>query len=298
MRITSSALKPSSGPMLALSLALWSCLPALAQVPSPSHLDLGNAAFARQRYPQALAQYRAALEGGENRPMALFDMGNCLYLLKQTGRALSAYERAIREAPGFARPYLNAGGIYFSLDQVGLALARYHKALALDPENAGAIKMLGECYLKIGDKAQALFYFDRGRRSDPANLDWYYAIAETYVKMQDYLSAQVALHEEMGNPYLALSVLKEASSREGIRRECLMEMARIYCSMGQDGPALDAYQRAAGLGEGRALTGMLNVGKRLFNQGDLARAKEIFARIKTAFPEDMEVSQALADLGS
>jgi hypothetical protein len=43
---------------------------------------------------------------------------------------------------------------------------------------------------------------------------------------------------------------------------------------------------------------MLNVGKRLFNQGDLVRAKEVFARIKTAFPEDIEVNQAMADLGS
>lgn len=158
----------------------------------------------------------------------------------------------------------------------------------------------------------------KARRAEPANLDWHYAIAENYVRMKDYASAQAvlrqaleadpsntrvpfrlaSLHEEMGNPFLALSVLKEASGREALRTESLMEMARLYCDMGQDWPALDCYLRAAGLGEDRAVTGMLNVGKRLFNQGDVRRAKEVFALIRTAFPKDLEVDQALADLGS
>lgn len=48
----------------------------------------------------------------------------------------------------------------------------------------------------------------------------------------------------------------------------------------------------------RAVTGVPNLGKRLFNQGEVARAKEVFARIRTAFPADMEVEQALAELGT
>jgi tetratricopeptide (TPR) repeat protein len=156
------------------------------------------------------------------------------------------------------------------------------------------------------------------------------AIAESYVKMGDYASARAvlrlalesdpsgpsytcaalrlaSLHEETGNPLMALSILKQAalkkdpeSEREGdgARREILMEMGRIYCAMGQDWPALDCYLRAAELGESRAATAMLRVGKRLFRQGDVGRARDVFALIRTAFPKDRNVVRALADLDS
>ncbi|MEO7776786.1 MAG: tetratricopeptide repeat protein [Fibrobacteria bacterium] len=178
-----------------------------------------------------MAQYRLALEAGENRPMALFNMGNCLYLMKQVGRALASYQNAVEIAPAFVRPYLNIGGIYFSLDEIGLAISNYRRALELDPGNLAAIKIQGESHLKLGERAEALAYFEKGRRSDPADLD--------------------------------------------------------------------CYQNAAEMGENEvAVAGMLNIGKRLFKRGDVEGAKAVFARIKGAFPGDLQVTQALSDPGS
>lgn len=155
-------------------------------------------------------------------------------------------------------------------------------------------------------------------RPVPAGLDLHYAIAETYVKMKDFASARAvlrlalatdpadtraafrlaSLHEEMGEPLLALAVLEETAGGDSARRESLMEMARIYGAMGQDWPALDCYLRAADLGERRAAAGMLNVGRRLYSQGHAERAREVFALVRTAFPGDMEAGQAVAGLGS
>ena len=157
-------------------------------------------------------------------------------------------------------------------------------ALKSDPADGSGLIRLAELCRAAGDKPRAAAAYARALEADPSDTRAAFGLA--------------FLHEEMGNPLRALSVLKKAGASGIARRESLMEMARIYRAMGQDWPALDCYLRAAELGEGRAATGMLRIGKRLYDQGNVGRAREVFSLIRTAFPKDMEVGQALAALDS
>jgi tetratricopeptide (TPR) repeat protein len=188
---------------------------------------------------------------------------------------------AIREVPSSLDWHYAIAETYVKLKDYASARAVLRQALETNPGAAALHFHLAELCRAAGDKPQAAAAYARGLEADPADTRAPFRLA--------------SLHMEMGNPLPALSVLKKAAGREAVRRESLMEMARIYCAMGQDWPALDCYLRAADLGEERAVTGMLNVGKRLFDQGRVDRAREVFALIRTAFPKDLEVRQALAD---
>lgn len=192
-------------------------------------------------------------------------------------------QAATREVPADLVLHYAVTENYIKMNDLASAQAVVRLALKTNPGAPSLHLQLAELCRAAGDKREAASAYARVLKADPADTSVPFRLA--------------SLHEEMGHPLQALSVLKAAAGRETLRRESLMGMARIYSGMGQDWPALDCYLRAAESGDGRAVMGMLNVGKRLLNQGNEGRAREVFALVRTAFPKDPEVNKALAKLG-
>ena len=203
---------------------------------------------------------------------------------------VGAAQAAPRPVPADLDLHYAIAETYVKMKDYASARAVLRLALKSNPGADTRYFHLAELCREAGDKPQAAAAYARALEADPSDTRAAFRLA--------------SLHEEMGHPLLALAVLKEAAGGDSARRESMMraglmsasfmEMARIYCAMGQDWPALDCYLRAADLGERRAAAAMLKIGKRLSDQGDASRAHEVFDLVRTAFPKDAEVGRALA----
>jgi hypothetical protein len=80
-----------------LLLAAW-------LAPRPARADDvadATAAFAAQRYPEAIAAYERAVAGGLRHPAVFYNLANAYFRAGQVGRAVLWYERALRLEPDF-----------------------------------------------------------------------------------------------------------------------------------------------------------------------------------------------------
>jgi tetratricopeptide (TPR) repeat protein len=124
---------------------------ALAVVLAAS-VQAGNRAFEAGRYEDAVAEYRRALERGDDGPLVHYNLGTALLRL---GRHAEAREQLARAASGDAEPGLlqhahyNAGNADLEpafrmepsperADALRRAILRYRQALLLDPADADA----------------------------------------------------------------------------------------------------------------------------------------------------------------
>lgn len=94
--------------------------PALAEAPpdvaylppAQAAMLLGNWHYDRQRWPQAIEQYEAAIRLGLDNPDLRTDLGNCFRFLGQTQKALEQYRIAQRQNPQHENSLFNTAGLY------------------------------------------------------------------------------------------------------------------------------------------------------------------------------------------
>lgn len=148
-------------------VALWSDTVAKRPANARAHSNLGAALLRERRFPEALAQFEAALRLKPRFPEAL---NNLASLLLETGRpaeAIAPLEAALAVNPDFADAHYNLGQARFEIGDVASAMASLERSLQLNPDQAKAHNNLGVALLHSGRVTEAIAHDEIALQLDP-----------------------------------------------------------------------------------------------------------------------------------
>jgi FkbM family methyltransferase len=113
----------------------------------------GIACHDQQRYDEAVAAYRRALELQPDFPVALNNLGNTFRLLKRIDESVACFDRALAIKPDYLIGYKNKGTTLCWEGRVAEALKNYEAAVHYGPGDAEIHKHIGILRLLLGDFA-------------------------------------------------------------------------------------------------------------------------------------------------
>lgn len=115
-------------------------LPSVAGLsPAQAALTLGNYYYDVAQWPQAMAQYRVAIEKGLDNPNVRTDLGNALRFSDQPQKALEQYQIAQKQDPRHEQSLFNQGGLWAqSLGDRAKAVAAWKAYLKRFPNGQSA----------------------------------------------------------------------------------------------------------------------------------------------------------------
>ncbi len=101
----------------------------------------------RERYAEAIEQYRRAMAADPGSPRILYNMATAQFLAKNYNEAQASYRRVIDRQPGDAESWFYLGLCQFKLGDYDNAVTSWKRTVALDPNNEDArsyLSSLGE----------------------------------------------------------------------------------------------------------------------------------------------------------
>lgn len=119
-------------------------------------VNYGNVLNALRLYPEALAQFDAAITIAPDHAEAQQMRGKTLHILERYDDALAAYDSALAIDPGNALAFSYRGVVLQNLKRLDEALASFQNARALAPGMAEAALNESFCHLLKGDFARGL----------------------------------------------------------------------------------------------------------------------------------------------
>jgi len=210
----------------ASDLNLWTDTVAKRPDNANARNNLGLALFRAGRIPEAIRQYRAALEIQPAYPGVLNNLGNALDLQGSTQEAIGCYEAALRLEPGFAAAHYNLAK---ALDRTGRtpeAIGQFEEAVRIQPGNADGRDALGEALLRSGRTPEAVAEFEAALRISPEQARVHFdlgnalaqagRIPEAIANFEEALRIQPGLAEASNN--LGVLLCRSGRTREGIER--------------------------------------------------------------------------------
>lgn len=124
--------------------------------------------FTSDRYEEALALYRKAVELDPLSPIMNSNVGSMLMDMGRFEEALEQRKRNIEINPDSPQSHGSAGTAYYwPFGQAAKAVASYRKFLALDPEFVVGWWRLGMVYLDLGDDTWARYWLGRFLEARP-----------------------------------------------------------------------------------------------------------------------------------
>lgn len=105
-------------------------------------VNRGNAYGMQKRYPQALADYAAAIALEPDDPLAFYNRANIHLDIGNSADAIADYSRAITVDPDFALAYFNRGLAREAGGDTAGAIVDYRRVLLLEPGLAKARQRL------------------------------------------------------------------------------------------------------------------------------------------------------------
>jgi tetratricopeptide (TPR) repeat protein len=97
-------------------------------------MNLGNALELQDKFDEAAASYRRAIELKPNYAEAYHSLGNALYMQDSLDDAAAYHRRALALKPDYAEAYVSLGTDLARLEKHEDALDNFHHALALKPD--------------------------------------------------------------------------------------------------------------------------------------------------------------------
>ncbi|MDP9124865.1 MAG: sulfotransferase, partial [Pseudomonadota bacterium] len=139
---------------------------------------LGVAQEALQRYADAEAAYRSALEVDPGLAEAHANLGNCLRRLGRLFEAEAHFARAIELKPDYAVAHFNLGILLQERAEPDRAIAEYRRALAWRPDFIEALNNLGSCLRTQGFVDEARVVFERILELRPTQVEAHCNLAQ------------------------------------------------------------------------------------------------------------------------
>ena len=139
---------------------------------NPEYLmQLGEAYFEAERYGEAIATLRRAidLDPGDARSHQL--IGRAYLDGGQVDAAITAFQRAIDLDPEYVEPYVSLGVLYsWRIGDYPAALDAFQHALALDPEHPFGLAQLAYTYACMGRMEEAIESLAETTHRQPDNV--------------------------------------------------------------------------------------------------------------------------------
>ena len=128
--------------------------------------DIGRSLSGMQRYAEAEATLRRALEGLDD-ANTRYDLGLALDRLGHAAEAIAEYQRAIERNPNHRDALNNLGVAFARQGKFGEGARQFERLIATEPENADAHANLGVVLMARGERSAAAREFGEALRIDP-----------------------------------------------------------------------------------------------------------------------------------
>jgi len=128
----------------------------LAPESAETHELLGKYYEAQGKLPEALAQYRIALQKNSQAPGLHFLLGNVLWKQRDFEAALPELQAELRLSPGHSMANHRIGNIYLLRDETGRAIPYLEKGVRGEPSFLACRRDLGKAYRLAGKLTDAL----------------------------------------------------------------------------------------------------------------------------------------------
>lgn len=155
----------------------------------------GRRAFAAQRYPEAVALFRKALEASEKSIPARVNLASALAMAGDKQGAVSEFEKVLEIDPGNAAALFNLGTMLLDNGQAQEALRFLETAVVSDPSDAEASYKLGQAQESLGNLEQAAKTYAAAVKLAPSNQDAVLDLARTLARLGRHAEVRQRLEE-------------------------------------------------------------------------------------------------------
>lgn len=185
------------------SISLWQHSIRVAPHSAVAHANLAAVYALVDRYDEAMAANRRAIELDPLQERAHSNLGLLLLWRNQTTEALAHLKRAVEIRPTFAAPYAHMGDCFAKEGRFEEAAKAYEHALDLDPRNSQAAIGLAYAYYRLGRIAASEDVLVKGLAARPQEpllwLNYAHLLAETGRRIQAERALEQALTLDPSN---------------------------------------------------------------------------------------------------
>jgi tetratricopeptide (TPR) repeat protein len=132
------------------------------------HLKKATALMEQSRLPEAIIEYKVALQADATRGDIRFLLAEAYAKVPDWPNALREYVRAADQLPNNATAQIRAGGLLLLARRYEDATARADKAIAIDPKNPEAQILKGNTLAQLKDLDGAIAEYQQAIALDPA----------------------------------------------------------------------------------------------------------------------------------
>jgi tetratricopeptide (TPR) repeat protein len=209
---------------------------ALTKDNAVAHLNLGVALEQDNLQPEALAEYRKAVEIDPHRVQAHNNLANLLAAMGSRDEALKEYQEALRLNPNAALAHVNLGTLLVDMGRFDDAMREYSEAARLAPEDPRPDYLMGKALLRRGQSSEAVKHFRDALRLAPNDF-----------QTLTWLARVLASDENAAvrNGPEAVSLAQHANELTGGEQPFVLDtLAMAYAEAGRFKDAQEAVQKA------------------------------------------------------
>jgi len=201
-----------------------------------AHINFGVALEQDGHQPEALAEYRKALEIDPNRFQAHNNLANLLSTTGAQDEAFREYQEALRLNPDAAVTHINFATLLSEMGRFDDAMNEYTKATQLEPEDPRPYYLMGKACLRHGQSAEAVKHFREALQRAPNDF-------ETLTWLARVLAADQ--NPAVRNGAEAISLAERAANLSGGEQPFVLDtLAMAYAESGRFTDAQAAVQKA------------------------------------------------------
>jgi tetratricopeptide (TPR) repeat protein len=139
--------------------------------------DAGRTLADQGKYPDAIEQFKKALEKAPDEPTVLANLADAYFKNNQNDEAVATYQKAIALQPTNAALLTNLGVVLGKMGKTDESKDAFQKAANLDPANAAQnFYNLGATLVNSGQGKDAAEAFRQAIKADPTYAEAYYQL--------------------------------------------------------------------------------------------------------------------------
>lgn len=239
----------------------------------------GMAYLKLEKYPEAEADFQAALSLDDKKDLYWNNLGLTLYYQDKLPEAKEAFSKAIALNNKETSYYLNHGDLAIALQSYEEAVEDYTSALSLDRTLKLAYHNRAAAYFNLGQYDKAVEDYTAGIEMDPGNLVLFWNRAESYRMLEQY---QEALED-----YQVYSALTS-----DLNADFYLKRAEVNVKLGKTDDAISDYSSAIRMGDA-APDAYYSRGMLYFEGEDYPSAREDFETYLSQAAPDAETEVIL-----
>ncbi|HET6328705.1 MAG TPA: tetratricopeptide repeat protein [Planctomycetaceae bacterium] len=151
-----------------------------------AYFGLGYGLLAQEKHEEAATFYEQGLLLDDSDAASWNNLGSVYTALENYEAAVACYESALQIDAAYAKAHFNLGNVYKDIGQASEASACYRRAIYVEPELAEAHINLGVVLQQQGRLSEALDCHDRAVQLRPDDAEAHFHRAGTLLLMGDY----------------------------------------------------------------------------------------------------------------